>query len=111
LREALFETLAVGELVKGRFNRGLPSHFNFWRDNIGNEIDLIAEQGQTLVPIEIKAVEALTDDHFEGMRKWIALSGKEAGRGRLIYCGEERLRRDEAAVIPWRDMDALAARI
>ena len=111
MRGALFETWAVSELMKGRFNRGLPSCFNFWRDNIGNEIDLIAEQGQTLVPIEIKAVDRLTDDHFEGMKRWLALAGNDGGRGRLIYCGEEQRRREEAAVIPWRDMDALAERI
>jgi hypothetical protein len=111
MRGALFETWAVSELMKGRFNRGLPSCFKFWRDNIGNEIDMIAEQGQTLVPIEIKAVDRLTDGHFEGMKKWLSLAGKEGGRGRLIYCGDEQLRRDEAAVIPWRNVDALSERI
>jgi len=111
LRAALFETWAVSELIKGRLNRGLPSCLFFWRDNIGNEIDLIAEQGQTLIPIEIKPVESLTDDHCEGMKRWLALAGKEAGRGRLIYCGGEHRRREEAAIIPWRDMDALATRI
>lgn len=111
LRPALFETWVVSELMKGRFNRGLPSNLYFWRDNIGNEIDLLAEQGQTLVPIEITTEQSITDDLFVNLSKWLSLAGKEAGRGRLIYCGNERQRRNEAAVVPWRDLDGLAERL
>jgi predicted AAA+ superfamily ATPase len=111
LRGALFETWVVSELMKGRFNRGLLANFHFWRDNIGNEIDLIAEQGQTLIPLEIRSEQALTDGHFEELRKWLSLAGNEAGRGRLIYAGDERQRQEEAAVVPWRDLDGLAERL
>ena len=111
LRPALFETWVVSELLKGRFNRGLPANLYFWRDNIGNEIDLIAEQGASLMPIEIRSEQTLTDGLFDGLRKWLSLAGAEAGRGRLIYAGNERLRRDEAAVVPWRDLDGLAERL
>lgn len=97
--------------MKGRFNRGLLANFHFWRDNIGNEIDLIAEQGQTLIPLEIRSEQALTDGHFEELRKWLSLAGNEAGRGRLIYAGDERQRQEEAAVVPWRDLDGLAERL
>jgi predicted AAA+ superfamily ATPase len=111
LRPELFETWVVSELMKGRFNRGLPSNLFFWRDNIGNEIDLIAEQGQTLVPIEIKSEQIITEALFDGLRKWLSLAGGEAGRGRLIYSGDERKRMDEAAVVPWRELDGLAERL
>jgi predicted AAA+ superfamily ATPase len=111
LRPAMFETWVVSELLKGRFNRGLPANLYFWRDNIGNEIDLLAEQGASLIPIEISPEQTLTDPLFDGLRKWLALAGAEAGRGRLIYAGDERQRRDEAAVIPWQDLDGLAERL
>jgi len=111
LRPALFETWVVSELMKGRFNRGLPANLYFWRDNIGNEIDLLAEQGQALVPIEITSEQTITEGHFDGLKKWLSLAGEDAGRGRLIYGGDERQRRDEAAVIPWRDLDSLAERL
>lgn len=111
LRGALFETWVVSELMKGRFNRGLPANLFYWRDNIGNEIDLLAEQGSSLIPIEIKPEQTISEELFDGLRKWLSLAGEEAGRGRLIYCGDERQRRDEAAVIPWRELDGLAERL
>ena len=111
LRPALFETWVISELMKGRFNRGLPSNLYFWRDNIGNEIDLLAEQGQALVPIEITSELTITEGHFDGLRKWLSLAGEDAGRGRLIYSGDDRQRRDEAAVVPWRDLDSLSERL
>ncbi len=111
LRPALFETWVVSELMKGRFNRGLPANLYFWRDNIGNEIDLLAEQGQVLIPIEITSEQTITEGHFDGLKKWLSLAGEDAGRGRLIYGGDERQRRDEAAVVPWRDLDSLAERL
>lgn len=111
LRSALFETWVVSELLKGRFNRGLPSNLFFWRDNIGHEIDVIAVQGQSLLPIEIKSEQIINDALFEGLRKWLSMAGEEGGRGRLIYCGDERQRRDEAAVVPWRELDGLAQRL
>jgi uncharacterized protein len=111
MRGALFETWAVSELMKGRFNRGLPANLYFWRDNIGNEIDLLAEQGSSLVPIEIKSELTITESNFDGLRKWLSLAGEEAGRGRLIYGGDERQRREEAAVVPWQELDGLAERL
>ncbi|HTY21398.1 MAG TPA: DUF4143 domain-containing protein [Geobacteraceae bacterium] len=111
LRDALFETWVVSELMKGRFNRGLPANLYFWRDNVGNEIDIIANHGDSLVPIEIKTERTLSDEHLQGLRKWLSLAGNEAGRGRLIYAGNERQRCEEAAVIPWRELDGLAGRL
>lgn len=39
----LFETLVLGERLKARFSRGLESSLFFWRDNVGNEIDVVIE--------------------------------------------------------------------
>ena len=44
-RPALFETLVVNEFLKVRYHQGLRSNLYFWRDNVGNEIDLLLEQG------------------------------------------------------------------
>ena len=53
LRGALFENWVVSELLKGRFNRGLPSNLFFWRDSTGNEVDVLLEQGDRITPGEI----------------------------------------------------------
>ena len=41
MRGALFENWAITELLKQRFNRALVSNLYFWRDNSGNEIDVL----------------------------------------------------------------------
>lgn len=108
LRGALFETWVMGELLKGRFNRALPSNLFFWRDNTGNEVDVITDQGLTLMPIEIKAGQTISADFFTGIRKWISWAGTEAGRACLIYGGDERQERKEAEVVPWREVQGVA---
>jgi predicted AAA+ superfamily ATPase len=111
LRGALFETWVVGELLKGRLNRGKPANLFFWRDNIGVEINIIADLGGALYPIQISSVINPNDIDVYHLGKWLKFAGDEAGRGRLIYSGEERMRMNEAAVIPWRELDGLAERL
>lgn len=64
---ALFETWVISELLKGRMHRGLKEHFYFWRDNVGHEIDCLAERGDRLLPIEIKAGKTVSTDFFKGL--------------------------------------------
>ncbi len=51
----LFEYILVGELLKGQMNRALNGSLNFYRDNSGNEVDLIRERQRIPYPIEVKA--------------------------------------------------------
>jgi uncharacterized protein len=102
LRGALFETWGVGELLKGRFNQGLPSNLYFWRDSTGNEVDVLMDHGLTLDPLEIKAGQTVTSDYFTGLRKWTELAGERAGRARLVYAGDDHQNRQDVDVIPWR---------
>jgi uncharacterized protein len=106
-RGALFETLIVGELLKGRFNRSLPSNLFFWRDNTGNEVDVIIDQGLKLIPIEIKSGQTINSDYFSGLRKWRSWAGAEADKPYLIYGGNESQERSEARVVAWREMEGI----
>lgn len=108
LRGALFETWVVGELLKGRYNKALPSNLFFWRDNSGNEVDVIADQGLELLPIEIKSGQTVSADFFSGLRKWLSWAGAEAGKPYLVYGGDERQEREDALVVPWREVAEIA---
>jgi len=108
LRGALFENWVVSELMKGRFNRGLPSNLFFWRDSAGHEVDLLVEQGERLFPIEIKAGRTIASDYFASLIRWTALAEKVAGEAHLVYAGEEGQQRNVAKVLSWRDVDTLA---
>lgn len=108
LRGALFETWVIGELLKGRHNRGLAPNLYFWRDSAGHEVDVLVERGIHLDPIEIKSGQTITNDFFIGLRRWVDLAGSEAGKPRLIYGGTERQDRTVADVVPWRDVGTVA---
>lgn len=51
----LFENLVVLEALKCRYNRGATAGLYFFRDNHGNEIDLLHKSGSQLTGVEIKA--------------------------------------------------------
>jgi len=53
-RGALFENWVIAELLKGRGERGKGDNLFFWRSHVGHEIDVIADRGDSLLPIVIK---------------------------------------------------------
>lgn len=111
MRGALFENLIVGDLIKGRSNRGLGSNLFFWRDNIGNEIDVLIEQSNTLSPIEIKSGQTINSDYFSGICKWLEVVGDIAGSPYLIYGGKESHHRSGVRVLSWQDINELSGKV
>jgi len=104
MRGALFETLVVSELLKTRFHQGLTSNLFFWQDRHGREVDILIDQGQQLVPVEVKSGQTITSSYFTGLSRWMSLAGQEAGRPWVVYGGTERQSRSQAEVLPWREI-------
>lgn len=102
MRGALFEALIVAELIKNGYNKGIPGNLYFWRDSIGNEIDVIIEAGGKMMPLEIKSGQTVTPDFFTGLQKWLKLSGSE--KGWLVYGGRQPQTRQNVEVIPWQQL-------
>lgn len=98
----------MAELLKGRYNRLLPANLFFWRDNTGNEVDVIIDQGLTLVPLEIKSGQTISADYFSWLHKWLAWAGAEAGNPYLVYGGDESQDRKNGEVVPWRRLAEIA---
>lgn len=99
----LFENLVISDLIKQAFNQGRQPHFYFWRDKGGHEIDLIIEEGQRLIPIEIKSGQTINSDFFKNINYWKNLTHSE--KAFLIYGGKEEQRRSAAHVISWKNLD------
>jgi predicted AAA+ superfamily ATPase len=110
-RGPLFETWAVAELLKARYSRGLGSNLFFWRDRGGREVDLLIEQGATLVPVEIKSGQTVQPDFFRGIEDWRRISGQEQGEAWLVFGGDREERRGRLRVLPWSRIDELAAAV
>jgi predicted AAA+ superfamily ATPase len=100
-RGGLFECLIISELLKDRFHRGLSSNLYFWRNNIGDEIDVLLNQGTGLVPVELKSGETLNPDSFKGLHKWRRISSDTEGPAYLVYGGKDKLTQHGIQAIPW----------
>ena len=101
MRGAVFENWVIGELFKNYHNRGREPDFYFWRDSRGNEIDLVLDLGQRLLPIEIKSGETVAEDFFKGLEHWRRLTGKAEAPGALVYGGERSYHQRGFAVYAW----------
>ena len=101
-RGALFEGWVVSELLKYRYNLAQPSNLYFWRDRTGNEVDIVIEQGETLVPVEVKAGQTVNPGFFKGLARWQRIAQQAAGTPWVVYAGEHSQTRQGVRVIPWR---------
>lgn len=104
-RGNLFETMIVSEFLKHCWNSGNPSNLFFWRDSKGLEIDLLLEEGESLIPIEIKSGATIANDFMENLKRWAALVNNPEQPLWLIYGGEHKLMVDDTHIIPWLQLD------
>lgn len=96
---SLFENMVVVELLKKQLNQGKSSNLYFWRNKTGNEIDVLIDNFNELIPIEIKAGKTITNDYFKGLKYWNNLTGYKGGK--VIYGGEDYQKRsNNFEVIP-----------
>ncbi|KIA95783.1 ATPase AAA [Pedobacter kyungheensis] len=97
---SLFENMIIIEMLKARFNKGLNDNLYFWRDNVGNEIDVLIDEAGILRPIEIKAGKTINTDYFKGINFWNKLTSGNGGE--IIYAGtESQIRSNNISVYPW----------
>jgi hypothetical protein len=68
LKGALFEIMVIAEILKQRFNAGQTDNLYYFRDNIGNEVDLICDHGVEIDAVEIKSGKTISADYFKGLR-------------------------------------------
>ena len=101
-RGSMFENFVVSELLKQRYNQGLASSLYFWRNNTGDEIDVLIEQGEKLLPIEIKSGQTFNADFLTGINKWMKIAGKAVLTPQLVYGGNENMSRNGIDVRSWK---------
>lgn len=102
-RGNIFENFVITELIKYRYNQAISSDLYFWRDNTGNEIDLIQDNMGDLFPIEIKSGKTITNEYFKGINFWQKISAGE--KGIVIYAGDTVQKRSNGiTVLPWTKM-------
>jgi uncharacterized protein len=100
---ALFESLVISEVLKQRFNEGQTDNLYFFRDRIGNEVDLVCDFGKTVDLVEVKSGQTVASDFFKGIRYFQKLSAG-VRHSNVVYGGDESYTRENTRVISWRDL-------
>lgn len=101
LRGSIFENMVVTELIKNRTNKGQRVDLYYWRDRSGYEVDIIADLGTKLFPIEIKSGRSIASDYFKNLEYWMNLS--KAKSGALLYAGNQAQKRSNGITVSnWR---------
>lgn len=103
MRGALFETWVVSELIKRRFNAGQSVELHFWRDHVGQEIDIPIETPDGLQGLEIKSGASVVPDWLRAAHRWNDLAQGEARPTRPVYGGEDSHVRDGCPLFAWRE--------
>ncbi len=103
MRGQIFESFVISELLKNRFNRGEENNLYFWRDQNGNEIDVLIDQGMETIPLEIKSGMTFRPEHCKTIQKWESISGS-ARQPILIYGGDTSFGHRNCAIQSWRTL-------
>jgi len=74
-----------------------------WPDPMPNPMPTTVDQGDKLIPIEVKSGQTLSRDSYKGLSKWVRLAGDDAGQPVLVYGGDRGYDRTGITVMPWSD--------
>jgi predicted AAA+ superfamily ATPase len=107
LRGALFENFIISEFVKNRYNQVKESNVYFFRDQSGNEVDLLLDYGDKLISIEIKSGKTVSRDFFKGLNYYQKLSEEMNTRRILIYAGEQQSTQSGVEIYPYQCLSKL----
>ncbi len=109
LRGAIFETWVASELKKWFVHRGHAPLLSFYRDRKGAEVDLVVEDGRSLIAIETKSGRTVATDFFTGLDVLERLAANEKPprplRKVVVYGGDETQRRSDSTALSWSDVD------
>jgi len=96
----------VMECVKSLSNQGRKASLYFYRDNNGNEIDLLHKSGNRLQAIEIKSASTFSDSQLKGLKRFQNISQNEADMY-LIYNGDSYTLSNRISVLNFRQVNSL----
>jgi len=104
LRGALFETFVVADILKKRLNNIKTNNMSYFRDNTGNEVDVLMDLGSEVVPMEIKSGQTIADDFFKGLNYYRSLNST-VKKSWLIYGGDKSYQDNGHQICPYDQME------
>lgn len=82
LRGGLYENFVLIELRKEALARNIPAEFRFFRSKTGDEVDIVVDLGDRIVPVEVKSSTTFRTDFLHGLdafRRLVPLAEIAAG--------------------------------
>lgn len=100
---SIFENLIISELKKEISNANKSVNVYFYRDNHGNEIDVVIDTGSGLFPVEIKSSATFSHNFWAGLEYWRKHVDAK-GAGFVVYGGDksQKVRADE--LVSWKEL-------
>jgi len=105
---ALFENLVIAEIMKQKLHEGNTTPFYYWRDNTGNEIDLIIENFQAIEAYEMKAGATINQDFFKAFKYLAGIKTLQVSSQTLVYGGDQEQQREGVNIVGWSQIDHLS---
>ena len=99
-RGAHLENLILHDLLVWRDARSDLAEVYYWRTTVGDEVDLVIEAGDRLLPVEVKATTRPRLRDVATLRTFRAEYGYQSRPGLLLHAGE---------LVDWIAPDVLAA--
>jgi uncharacterized protein len=100
---SVFENWVITEIRKNNFNSGLNEGMYYFRDTLGNEIDLITERDGEAMAIEIKSGIKTDSNMLRGLKYWQKLQPKT--NCILLHRGSNNeIITDTMSIAPWTDV-------
>lgn len=104
LRGALFENAIIMEVVKALSNNGLNENIYFYRDSNTNEVDLIIDTGELLIPVEIKSSETFSKSFLKGINCFFADYEEKTNNGIVVYNGKYEQKVGDVDVVNYSNL-------
>jgi len=107
IKGALFENLALMEIVKHFYNAGKDAPVYYYRDSNGQEVDIVVELNRKLHLIEVKSGQTPMPDWTKSMRSLHEAAGDDVESSAVLYAGKETYVNHDVRYLSW---DALRTR-
>lgn len=104
---SLFENMVAAELLKNRYNAFAMPSIYYWRDSNGNEVDFLLRESGEMHLLEAKYSFTPTARFFKGIQFLRKAAPNAHGRNIVLYAGDEINKRQEAEILPWKDLWAI----
>jgi predicted AAA+ superfamily ATPase len=103
---AIFENWCISEIKKNKCNEGEIGGLFYFRDHLGNEIDLIIEKETGPLAVEIKSASKPDKKLLEGLKYWKKY--QPTAGAMLLYQGKSTSSADiNIQLLSWEELDTV----